>query len=103
MNRPEADRCSVFAYPEASNGHRIELVGDLGAILSLCNNLEGTKADQRSGRRCCSMKPDQVYCDVAVRRWEVATGRRANLTGGDQLSAFEGLAYTALGANGIRS
>ncbi|MFN3973343.1 MAG: site-specific DNA-methyltransferase [Gemmobacter sp.] len=34
-------------------------------------------AAERAGRRCLAMELDPVYCDVAVRRWEMATGRRA--------------------------
>ncbi|WP_296643901.1 site-specific DNA-methyltransferase [Roseinatronobacter sp.] len=35
-------------------------------------------AAERAGRRCCAMELDPVYCDVAVRRWEMATGETAN-------------------------
>jgi len=35
-------------------------------------------AAERAGRRCFSMELDPVYCDVAVRRWEMATGRAAH-------------------------
>lgn len=34
-------------------------------------------AAERTGRRCRAVELDPVYCDVAVRRWEIATGRRA--------------------------
>jgi len=33
-------------------------------------------AAERAGRRCFAMELDPVYCDVAVRRWEMATGIR---------------------------
>jgi len=36
-------------------------------------------AAERAGRRCFAMELDPVYCDVAVRRWEMATGRTARL------------------------
>ena len=36
-------------------------------------------AAERAGRRCFAMELDPVYCDVAVRRWEMATGRKAIL------------------------
>ena len=36
-------------------------------------------AAERTGRRCFAMELDPVYCDVAVRRWEMATGRVAVL------------------------
>ena len=32
---------------------------------------------ERTGRRCFAMELDPVYCEVAVRRWEMATGRKA--------------------------
>jgi hypothetical protein len=35
-------------------------------------------AAERTGRRCCAVELDPVYCDVAVRRWEMATGRHAH-------------------------
>ncbi|WP_296644733.1 site-specific DNA-methyltransferase [Roseinatronobacter sp.] len=34
-------------------------------------------AAERTGRRCFAVELDPVYCDVAVRRWEMATGRMA--------------------------
>jgi len=36
-------------------------------------------AAERAGRRCFAMELDPVYCDVAVRRWEKATGNVARL------------------------
>ena len=39
---------TLIPDPEAPNGHRIELVGELAAILSLCSKQEGTKANARS-------------------------------------------------------
>ena len=36
-------------------------------------------AAERAGRRCFAMELDPTYCDVAVRRWEMATGRKAQL------------------------
>ena len=35
-------------------------------------------AAERTGRRCHAVELDPVYCDVAVRRWELATGRKAS-------------------------
>jgi DNA modification methylase len=35
-------------------------------------------AAERVGRRCFAMELDPIYCDVAVRRWEMATGRTAS-------------------------
>jgi DNA modification methylase len=31
-------------------------------------------AAERAGRRCYAMELDPVYCDVAVRRWEISRG-----------------------------
>jgi DNA modification methylase len=36
-------------------------------------------AAERAGRRCFAMELDPAYCDVAVRRWEMVTGRKAML------------------------
>jgi len=36
-------------------------------------------AAERAGRRCFAMELDPAYCDVAVRRWEMATGLKAQL------------------------
>ena len=36
-------------------------------------------AAERAGRRCFAMELDPVYCDVAVRRWEMATGKMSKL------------------------
>lgn len=36
-------------------------------------------AAERAGRSCYAMELDPAYCDVAVRRWEMATGRQASL------------------------
>ncbi len=35
-------------------------------------------AAERTGRRCFAMELGPVYCDVAVRRWEIATGNKAS-------------------------
>jgi DNA modification methylase len=35
-------------------------------------------AAERAGRRCFAMELDPAYCDVAVRRWEMVTGRKAD-------------------------
>jgi DNA modification methylase len=34
-------------------------------------------AAERAGRRCFAMELDPIYCDVAIRRWEMATGKTA--------------------------
>jgi DNA modification methylase len=40
-------------------------------------------AAERTGRRCFAMELDPVYCDVAVRRWEMATGKIAQRSSAD--------------------
>ena len=44
-------------------------------------------AAERAGRRCFAMELDPVYCDVAVRRWETATGRTAKRSSIDEAAA----------------
>ena len=39
----------------------------------LCGSDIQLVAAKRAGRRCFAMELDPVYCDVAVRRWEMAT------------------------------
>lgn len=34
-------------------------------------------AAEQTGRRCCMMELEPLYCDVIVRRWEEQTGRKA--------------------------
>jgi DNA modification methylase len=41
-------------------------------------------AAEEMGRVCFAMELDPVYCDVAVRRWEEFTGRKAVLVRGEQ-------------------
>jgi len=43
------DKIILQPDPDAANGHVIELYGELGAILSLCSDEEGTKAKARTG------------------------------------------------------
>ena len=50
-------------------------------------------AAERAGRRCFAMELDPVYCDVAVRRWEKATGNVARLDeSGATIDELEGSA-----------
>ena len=44
-------------------------------------------AAERAGRRCFAMELDPVYCDVAVRRWEMATGKTAQRSSLDEAAA----------------
>ena len=43
-----------------------------------CGSGSQLVAAERAGRRCCAVELDPAYCDVAVRRWEMATGRAAS-------------------------
>ena len=51
--------------------------GDL-VFEPFCGSGTQIVAAERAGRRCFAMELDPVYCDVAVRRWEMATGRTAD-------------------------
>jgi DNA modification methylase len=45
-------------------------------------------ACERTGRRCCGLELDPVYCDVIVRRWQGYTGGSARLaTTGESFDA----------------
>lgn len=44
-------------------------------------------AAERAGRRCFAMELDPVYCDVAVRRWEIATGKAAERSSLEEAAA----------------
>ena len=43
-----------------------------------CGSGSQLVAAERARRRCCAVELDPAYCDVAVRRWEMATGRTAS-------------------------
>jgi DNA modification methylase len=50
-----------------------------GATLMAC---------ERTGRRCCGLELDHIYCDVIVRRWQAYTGGSARLaTTGESFDA----------------
>lgn len=49
-------------------------------------------AAEMTGRKCLAMEIDPAYCDVAVRRWQDLTGRRAALDREDR--AFDDIAAT---------
>ena len=59
-------------------GQQGEVVGDDEGFRAMpaCSGTQLVAAE-RAGRRCFAMELDPVYCDVAVRRWERATGREA--------------------------
>ena len=43
-----------------------------------CGSGTQVVAAERAGRRCFAMELDPIYCDVAVRRWAMATGSKAS-------------------------
>lgn len=51
---------------------------DIGDLIyePFCGSGTQIVAAERAGRRCFAMELDPVYCDVAVRRWELATGKK---------------------------
>ena len=49
-------------------------------------------AAEMTGRKCLAMEIDPAYCDVAVRRWQDLTGRRAALDREDRV--FDDIAAT---------
>ena len=49
-----------------------------------CGSGSQLVAAERARRRCCAVELDPAYCDVAVRRWEMATGRKARLDNSDK-------------------
>ncbi|MEI4234850.1 site-specific DNA-methyltransferase [Roseovarius sp. D22-M7] len=51
-------------------------------------------AAERTERRCFAIDLDPAYCDVAVRRWETATGRRAQLAGRGEMVDETGIPKT---------
>jgi DNA modification methylase len=48
---------------------------DLGDVIyePFCGTGTRIIVAERAGRRCFAMELDPVYCDVTVRRWEMAT------------------------------
>jgi len=58
----------------------LEAFSDPGDLVfePFCGSGTQLIATERTGRRCCGLELDPAYCDVAVRRWEMATGRSAS-------------------------
>jgi DNA modification methylase len=66
-------------FPVALVEAVLEPFTDPGAMVfePFCGSGTQLIAAERTGRRCFAVELDPVYCDVAVRRWEMATGRKA--------------------------
>ena len=56
-----------------------------------CGSGSQIVAAARHGRVCYAVEMDPAYCDVAVRRWQLETGREAILEGdGRRFAAIAG-------------
>jgi DNA modification methylase len=68
-------------FPVALVEAALTAFSDAGDLIyePFCGSGTQILAAERAGRRCFAMELDPVYCDVAVRRWEIATGREASL------------------------
>ena len=66
-------------FPVALVEAVLEAFSDPGDLVfePFCGSGTQLIAAERTGRRCCAVELDPAYCDVAVRRWEMATGRKA--------------------------
>ena len=67
-------------FPVALVEAVLEAFSDPGDLIfePFCGSGTQLIAAERTGRRFCAVELDPVYCDVAVRRWEMATGRAAH-------------------------
>jgi DNA modification methylase len=68
-------------FPVALVEAVLEAFTDPGDLVyePFCGSGTQIVAAERAGRRYFAVELDPVYCDVAVRRWEMATGRTASL------------------------
>ncbi len=44
----------------------------------MCHKEEPVAAE-RFGRQCLALELDPLYCDVSMRRWDMATGKKLKL------------------------
>jgi len=67
-------------FPVALVEAVLEAFTDPGDLVfePFCGSGTQVIAAERTERRCRAVELDPVYCDVAVRRWEMATGRAAH-------------------------
>lgn len=68
-------------FPVALVEAVLEAFTDPGELVfePFCGSGTQSIAAERTGRRCYAVELDPVYCDVAVRRWEMAAGRKVTL------------------------
>ena len=60
-----------WAFEQCGKPQRVlDLFGGSGSTLIAC---------EKTRRRCFMMELSPAYCDVIVRRWELATGKKAKL------------------------
>ncbi|MCA9557116.1 MAG: site-specific DNA-methyltransferase, partial [Myxococcales bacterium] len=60
----------AIEYSSKPDENVLDLFGGSGSTMMAC---------EQKGRRGFSMELDPHYCDVIVKRWEEATGRKAEL------------------------
>ena len=67
-------------FPVALVEALVRAFSDPGDLIyePFCGSGTQLVAAERARRRCFAMELDTVYCDIAVRRWEMATGRLAD-------------------------
>lgn len=67
-------------FPVALVEAVLEAFTDPGDLVfePFCGSGSQLIAAERTGRCCRAVELDPVYCDVAVRRWELATGNKAS-------------------------
>jgi len=76
VERPTQKPLEIFARPIEAHTKAGEVV-----LESFSGSGSQIICAEQLGRRCRAMEMDQGYVDVAVRRWEKATGKEAVLDG----------------------
>ena len=86
---PAEALAAEVSFSMLSNDAAVEAVltafSDPGDLIyePFCGSGTQIVAAERAGRRCFAMELDPAYCDVAVRRWEMATGRTVQRSSAD--------------------
>ncbi len=82
-SRTQSSACHQSSYPRLAEaicsrcGRQVTGQASNSTVRHLPRVFTQIVAAERAGRRYFAMELDPVYCDVAVRRWEMATGRKA--------------------------
>ena len=76
MDHPTAKPVELFARPIRKHTK----VGDV-VFEPFSGSGSQLIAAEKSGRRCCAMEISPPFVDVAIRRWQKATGEQATLDG----------------------